>query len=116
MTYGQKVRSIKRIFGKNTLIYDNESVDTAEAFGIAFSNGEEGHEFEYAEKWETFIGTAWHLIQQTGGTLFLNDMKISAIDIYETNGKAVNKTTQAKLADGRIYKLGQLLNLETKGK
>ena len=62
----------------NTLEYENDAVTDESEMGHAFGDGEEGHEYCYAQTWQDFIGTAFHLIQQTGGNLMLNGQQIHA--------------------------------------
>ena len=93
----------------NTLEYENDAVTDDEEMGLAFGDGEEGHEFCYAQTWQDFIGTAFHLIQQTGGVLKLNGQQISAASFKGTDGSSVTKDTLVVLADVEITPLSRIL-------
>lgn len=93
----------------NMLEYENDAVTDTSEMGHAFGDGEEGHEYCYAQTWQDFIGTAFHLIQQTGGTLILNGQKISAAKFSDTAGISVTKNTNVILADGEIISLSKIL-------
>jgi hypothetical protein len=93
----------------NTLEYENDAVSDMSEMGLAFGDGEEGHEFCYARTWQDFIGRAFHLIQQTGGVLKLNGQQIGATCFEGTDGSAVTKDTKVTLADGITISLLKLL-------
>jgi hypothetical protein len=93
----------------NTLEYENDAVTDASEMGHAFGDGEEGHEYCYATKWQDFIGTAFHLIQQTGGILRLNGVPIHAAKFSDTKGSSVTKETIVALDNGETLRLSQLL-------
>jgi hypothetical protein len=93
----------------NTLEYENDAVNDASEMGCAFGDGEEGHEYCYASTWQDFIGTAFHLIQQTGGLLKLNGQQISAASFADTDGSSVKKDTLVILADGETIPLASIL-------
>ncbi|MDO9050659.1 MAG: hypothetical protein Q7U70_04120 [Methylotenera sp.] len=95
----------------NTLEYENDAVTDASEMGHAFGDGEEGHEYCYAQTWQDFIGTAFHLIQQTGGNLMLNGQQIHAASFEETNGMPVTKETLVILANSETIPLGYILKL-----
>ncbi len=91
----------------NTLSYENSAIEQASEMGFAFSDGE--REYSYAQDWRDFIGTALHLIQQTGGVLMLNGQQISAASLASTNGRPVTRDTVVVLNDGRSIALAELL-------
>lgn len=93
----------------NILEYENDAVTDASEMGHAFSDGEEGHEFCYATTWQEFIGTAFHLIQQTGGILIINGVPIHAANFSDTNGRSVTRDTIVALDNGDTLPLSQLL-------
>lgn len=93
----------------NILEYENDAVTDASEMGHAFSDGEEGHEFCYATKWQDFIGTAFHLIQQTGGILILNGVRIHAANFSDTNGSSVTRETIVALDNRETLALSKLL-------
>ena len=93
----------------NILEYENDALSDLSEMGHAFGDGEEGHEYCYARTWQDFIGRAFHLIQQTGGVLKLNDQKISAVTFAETNGSSVTRDTVVMLKNGKKITLSQML-------
>ena len=93
----------------NTLEYENDAVTDASDMGHAFGDGEEGHEYCYATTWQDFIGTAFHLIQQTGGILILNGVSIHAANFSDTNGISVTKESIVALGNGETLPLSQIL-------
>ncbi|MDO9050876.1 MAG: hypothetical protein Q7U70_05245 [Methylotenera sp.] len=93
----------------NTLEYENDAVTESSEMWHAFGDGEEGHEYCYATSWQDFIGTAFHLIQQTGGNLLLNGVSIHAANFSDTNGSSVTKETVVALGNGETLPLSQLL-------
>lgn len=93
----------------NMLEYENDDVTDTSEMGHAFGNGEEGHEYCYARTWQDFIGTALHLIQQTGGILILNGQQISAAKFSDTAGISVTQNTNVILVDGEIIALSKIL-------
>lgn len=93
----------------NTLSYENDDVSDASEMGHAFGDGELGHEYCYAQTWQDFIGTALHLIQQTGGLLKLNGQQISAACFEDTFGKSVTRETIIVLNNGANIALLELL-------
>ena len=93
----------------NTLSYENDAVSDASEMGHAFGDGELGHEYCHAQTWQDFIGTALHLIQQTGGVLKLNGQQISAACFEDTNGKSVTSDTIIVLNNGANIALSELL-------
>lgn len=93
----------------NTLSYENNSVSDESEMGHAFGDGEFGHEYCYAQTWQDFIGTALHLIQQTGGLLKLNGQQISATSFEDTIGKSVTRETIIVLNNGANIALSELL-------
>lgn len=93
----------------NTIEYNNDGVTDESEMAIAFSDGEEGHEYCYARHWQNCIGVAFHLIQQTGGNLTLNGKQICAASFSDTNGRSVNQGTLVILADGLIVSLSEVL-------
>jgi hypothetical protein len=96
-------------FQGNTLEYENDAVSDMTEMGYAFGDGEEGNEFCYARTWQDFIGRAFHLIQQTGGVLKLNDTQIGASCFESTDGSAVTRDTEIVLRNGGTVVLSQLL-------
>jgi hypothetical protein len=93
----------------NTLEYVNDAVTDLSEMGHAFGDGEEGHEYCYASTWQDFIGTAFHLIQQTGGILRLNGLRIHAASFSDTKGSSVTRETIVTLDNGETIALSQLL-------
>ena len=93
----------------NTLEYENDAVTDEVEMGLAFGDGEEGYEFCNARTWQDFIGTAFHLIQQTGGVLKLNGQQISAICLEVTDGRSVTGDTIIALHNGEEVALSELL-------
>jgi hypothetical protein len=93
----------------NTLEYENDDVSDSSEMGHAFGDGEEGHEYCYATTWQEFIGTAFHLIQQTGGILILNGLRIHASDLKDTNGNSITKETIVALDNGETLALSKIL-------
>lgn len=93
----------------NMLEYENDAVTDESEMGHAFGDGEEGHEYCYAQTWQDFIGTAFHLIQQTGGILLLNGQQIRAASFRYTDGCSVTKDTLVILIDGEAISLAQIL-------
>ena len=93
----------------NTLTYENDAVNDASEMGHAFGDGEEGHEYCCASTWQDFIGTAFHLIQQTGGTLSINGYDIQAANFADTDGSSASPETKVILANGEIALLFKLL-------
>ena len=93
----------------NTLEYENDAVTDTSEMGHAFGDGEEGHEYCYATTWQDFIGTAFHLIQQTGGILKLNGVSIHAANLSDTNGSSVTIETIVALDSGETLPLSQML-------
>ena len=93
----------------NTLTYENEAVNDASEMGHAFGDGEEGHEYCYASTWQDFIGSAFHLIQQTGGLLSVNGHVIQATSFADTDGSSVSPETKVILANGETVLLAKLL-------
>ena len=93
----------------NTLEYENDAVTESSEMGIAFGDGEEGHEYCFATSWQDFIGTAFHLIQQTGGILTLNGLRIHAANFNDTNGSSVTSETTVALDNGEALPLSQIL-------
>lgn len=91
----------------NTLSYENSAIEQASEMGFAFSDGE--LEYCRAQDWRDFIGTAFHLIQQTGGVLMLNGQQINAACLEATNGRPVTVDTVVVLNDGRLVALSELL-------
>lgn len=93
----------------NTLEYENDAVTESSEMGHAFGDGEEGHEYCFATTWQDFIGTAFHLIQQTGGNLILNSVNIHAPNFRDTNGSSATRETMVALDNGKTLPLSQLL-------
>jgi hypothetical protein len=93
----------------NTLEYVNDAVSETSEMGHAFGDGEDGHEYCYATTWQDFIGTAFHLIQQTGGMLILNGVSIHAANFSDTNGSSVTKETIVALNNGETLALSEIL-------
>jgi hypothetical protein len=93
----------------NALEYENDAVTESSEMGHAFGDGEEGHEYCYATTWQEFIGTAFHLIQQTGGILTLNGIRIHAANFNDTNGSSVTKETFVVLDNGETLPLSKML-------
>jgi hypothetical protein len=93
----------------NALTYENDSITEASEMGHAFGDGEEGHEFCNAQSWQDFIGTALHLIQQTGGVLRVNDQIISAARLEDTDGRSVTMNTTVVLDNCVSIPLSTLL-------
>lgn len=93
----------------NTLAYENDAVANESEMGFAFSDGEDGHEYCYATTWQDFIGTTFHLIQQTGGTLTLNGQQINAATFEDTNGSPVTKDTKVDITNSARITLAELL-------
>lgn len=91
----------------NTLSYENSAIEQASEMGFAFSDGD--REYCCAQDWRDFIGTALHLIQQTGGVLMLNGQQINAASLASTNGQPVKRDTVIVLNDGRHVVLSELL-------
>ncbi len=91
----------------NTLSYENSAIEQASEMGVAFSDGE--WEYGHAQNWRDFIGTALHLIQQTGGVLMLNGQQINAASLAATDGRPVTANTVIALNDGRHVVLSELL-------
>ena len=91
----------------NTLSFENSAIEQASEMGFAFSDGE--REYCYAQNWRDFIGTAFHLIQQTGGVLLLNGQQINAVCLASTDGRPVTVDTVVVLNDGRSIALAELL-------
>lgn len=91
----------------NTLSYENSAIEQASEMGFAFSDGE--REYCCAQNWWDFIGTAFHLIQQTGGVLLLNGQQINAVCLAATDGRPVTGGTVVVLNDGRHAVLSELL-------
>ena len=98
----------------NTLEYENDDVSDSSEMGHAFGDGEEGHEYCYATTWQDFIGTAFHLIQQTGGILKLNSVYIHAANFSDTNGSSVTEETIVLLDNGETLPLSELLVVSNK--
>ena len=96
-------------FKGNTITYENDAITEAADMGHAFGDGEAGHEFCYAQNWPNFIGTALHLIQQTGGVLRVNDQIISAARLEDTDGRPVTLNTKVMLDNGVSITLSKLL-------
>jgi hypothetical protein len=95
----------------NILTYENDAITEVLEMGHAFGDGEEGHEFCKAQTWQNFIGTALHLIQQTGGVLTLNGQEISAATFEGTAGDPVTKDTLVMLEDSEKIPLAYILRL-----
>lgn len=93
----------------NTLEYENDAVSDSSEMGHAFGDGEVGHEYCYATTWQDFIGTAFHLIQQTGGVLILNGLRIHATNLKDTNGSSMTKETIVALDSGETLALSKML-------
>ena len=93
----------------NRLEYENDAVTDALEMGFAFGDGEEGHEYCYAHTWQAFIGRAFHLMQQTGGTLSVNGYAIKAAKFSDTAGKPVTQNTHVILANGETVPLSKIL-------
>ena len=93
----------------NTLTYENDAVNDASEMGHAFGDGEEGHEYCHAQNWQDFIGTAFHLIQQTGGSLSVNGYVIQAANFHDTDGSSASPETKVILANSEIALLSKLL-------
>lgn len=93
----------------NTLEYENDAVTDSSEMGHAFGDGEDGHEYCYATTWQDFIGTAFHLMQQTGGILILNGANIHAASFGDTNGSSVTIETVVALDNGETLTLSQIL-------
>lgn len=93
----------------NTLTYENDAITEVAEMGHAFGDGEEGHEFCKAQTWQDFIGTALHLIQQTGGVLTLNGQQIGVACFDGTNGSSVTIDTAVMLENGVSVTLLELL-------
>lgn len=93
----------------NTLTYENDAIAEISEMGHAFGDGEEGHEFCNAQSWQDFIGTALHLIQQTGGVLTLNGQQINAACFEDTDGSLVTTDTTVMLENGASVTLFALL-------
>ena len=93
----------------NTLEYENDAVTDSSEMGHAFGDGEDGHEYRFATTWQDFIGTAFHLMQQTGGILILNGVPIHAANFSDTNGSSVTKETIVALNNGETLALSQIL-------
>jgi hypothetical protein len=93
----------------NTLEYENDAVSESSEMGHAFGDGEEGHEYCYATTWQDFIGSAFHLIQQTGGILKLNGIGIHAAKFSDTNGSSVTRKTIVALDNGETLALSQII-------
>ena len=96
-------------FKGNTITYENDAITEAADMGHAFGDGEAGHEFCYAQNWPNFIGTALHLIQQTGGVLRVNDKIIRAAHLEDTDGRPVTANTKVMLDNGVSITLSKLL-------
>ncbi len=96
-------------FKGNTITYENDSVTEASDMGHAFGDGEAGHEFCYAQNWPNFIGTALHLIQQTGGVLRINDKIIRAASFEDADGRPVKANTKVMLDNGVSIPLSKLI-------
>lgn len=93
----------------NTLEYENDAVTDELEMGHAFGDGEEGHEYCYAQTWQDFIGIAFHLVQQTGGILKLNGQKIYAANFEGTAGDQVTKDTLVILENSEKMPLAYIL-------
>ena len=93
----------------NTLEYENDAVTESSEMGHAFGDGEEGHEYCNATTWQDFIGTAFHLIQQTGGILILNGVNIHAANFSDTNGSSVTRETIVALDNGETLALSKIV-------
>lgn len=93
----------------NMLEYENDTVTDTSEMGHAFGDGEEGHEYCYARTWQDFIGTAFHLMQQTGGTLSVNGYSIKAAKFSDTAGIPLTKNTNVILANGEMVALSKIL-------
>lgn len=93
----------------NTLEYENDAVSESSEMGHAFGDGEEGHQYCYATTWQEFIGTAFHLIQQTGGILKINGVLIHAANFGDTNGSSVTEETIVALDNDETLALSQIL-------
>jgi len=93
----------------NTLTYENDAVNDASEMGHAFGDGEEGHEYCHAKTWQDFIGTAFHLIQQTGGKLSVNGYVIHAANFADTDGSSVSPETNVILANGETVLVAKFL-------
>lgn len=93
----------------NMIEYENNSVTYTSEMGHAFGDGEEGHEYCYARNWQDLIGTAFHLMQQTGGTLSVNGYSIKAEKFSDTAGIPVTKNTNVILANGETVLLAKIL-------
>ena len=100
---------ITLVLQDNTLSYENDDVSDPSEMGHAFGDGEFGHEYCYAQTWQDFIGTALHLIQQTGGFLKLNGQQIRARCFEDTDGKSVTRETIIVLNNGANIALSELL-------
>jgi hypothetical protein len=93
----------------NNLEYENDAVTDLSEMGHAFGDGEVGHEYCYAMTWQEFIGTAFHLMQQTGGILILNGLRIHATNLKDTNGNSMTKETIVALDNGETLPLSKIL-------
>lgn len=93
----------------NTLEYENDAVTDLSEMGHAFGDGEDGHEYCYATTWQDFIGTAFHLMQQTGGILKLNGVSIHAANFSDTNGSSVTKETIVASENDKTLALSKIL-------
>jgi hypothetical protein len=96
-------------FKGNTITYENDAISGASDMGNAFGDGEAGHEFCYAQNWPNFIGTALHLIQQTGGVLRVNNKIIRAAKLEDADGLPVTASTKVMLDNGVSITLSKLL-------
>jgi len=75
-----------KIYGENTLTYDDEFDDVGAELENAFVD-EKG---EIAPNVLSFIGLAFHQIQQCGGLLIVNEKRVGALVMDQTSGNPVN--------------------------
>jgi hypothetical protein len=56
----------------------------------------------------SFVGCTFHLIQQTGGNLFYNGIKISAFSMDDTSGVSLNPNTRVLVCTKLIMTIDEL--------
>ncbi len=82
-----------KVFGINSLTYDTNEIETMEEMGHAFGDGTEEGKFCCDKTIEKFIGRAFHLNQQSTGALYLNDVRLYAYTIKDTDGDSISKSS-----------------------
>ena len=90
-------------FYGNKCVYEDESCDEYQDLVNGFSDEEEQLPIDIY----SFIGLAFHQMQQCGGSLRVNGFQIHAVDMEQTSGSPVGFTAEVKV---KLHELLEILD------